>query len=91
MNSETGRLYDEQTFNKLSKIEKAKCTSVEDQILTASQKTNMQVSPFDNKSQAGKIRIKTYNNLRNKPCVCGSGKKFKKCCWYKMNQAKGRH
>lgn len=21
------------------------------------------------------------NCMRNKPCVCGSGKKFKKCCW----------
>jgi len=19
--------------------------------------------------------------MRNQPCVCGSGKKFKKCCW----------
>lgn len=22
--------------------------------------------------------------MRNKPCVCGSGKKFKKCCWSKF-------
>lgn len=21
------------------------------------------------------------NWMRNKPCVCGSGRKFKKCCW----------
>lgn len=21
--------------------------------------------------------------MRNQPCVCGSGKKFKKCCWSK--------
>jgi uncharacterized protein YecA (UPF0149 family) len=21
------------------------------------------------------------NKMRNKPCVCGSGKKFKRCCW----------
>jgi uncharacterized protein YchJ len=21
------------------------------------------------------------NSMRNKPCLCGSGKKFKKCCW----------
>ncbi len=21
------------------------------------------------------------NKMRNKPCLCGSGKKFKKCCW----------
>ena len=24
---------------------------------------------------------KRKNNMRNKPCVCGSGKKFKRCCW----------
>lgn len=23
------------------------------------------------------------NNMRNKPCICGSGKKFKRCCWSK--------
>ena len=22
--------------------------------------------------------------MRNQPCVCGSGKKFKKCCWSKF-------
>ena len=21
------------------------------------------------------------NSMRNQPCPCGSGKKFKKCCW----------
>ena len=24
---------------------------------------------------------KRKNLMRNKPCVCGSGKKFKRCCW----------
>lgn len=24
------------------------------------------------------------NNMRNKPCVCGSGVKFKRCCWSKF-------
>lgn len=23
---------------------------------------------------------------RNEPCPCGSGKKFKRCCWGKINQ-----
>ncbi len=27
----------------------------------------------------GNGRRKNY--MRNQPCVCGSGKKFKKCCW----------
>ena len=30
------------------------------------------------KTQLAKVR---KNWMRNKPCVCGSGKKFKKCCW----------
>jgi uncharacterized protein YchJ len=24
------------------------------------------------------------NIMRNKPCICGSSKKFKKCCWGKF-------
>lgn len=27
------------------------------------------------------------NNMRNKPCLCGSGKKFKKCCWSTFTQS----
>ena len=26
---------------------------------------------------------KRKNFMRNKPCICDSGKKFKKCCWSK--------
>lgn len=25
---------------------------------------------------------------RNKPCQCGSGKKFKKCCWVQQKERK---
>jgi uncharacterized protein YecA (UPF0149 family) len=28
-------------------------------------------------------RTKRKNWMRNKPCICGSGKKFKTCCWSK--------
>ncbi len=27
--------------------------------------------------------------MRNHPCVCGSGKKFKKCCWDKFSGTGG--
>jgi hypothetical protein len=27
---------------------------------------------------------KRKNWMRNQPCTCGSGKKFKKCCWSKV-------
>ena len=29
-------------------------------------------------------RAERKNWMRNKPCPCGSGKKFKKCCWNKL-------
>ena len=32
-------------------------------------------------------KTKRKNWMRNKPCICGSGKKFKKCCWYKYSGA----
>jgi len=28
-------------------------------------------------------RAKRKNWMRNKPCLCGSGRKFKQCCWSK--------
>jgi len=31
-------------------------------------------------------RTQRKNWMRNKPCVCGSGKKFKKCCWAKYSK-----
>ena len=30
-----------------------------------------------------KSKRERKNWMRNKPCPCGSGKKFKKCCWSK--------
>jgi|WetSurMetagenome_2_1015567.scaffolds.fasta_scaffold03374_2 hypothetical protein len=29
---------------------------------------------------------KRKNWMRNQPCLCGSGKKFKKCCWTKATK-----
>jgi len=28
------------------------------------------------------------NYMRNQPCVCGSGNKFKKCCWNSYSHKK---
>lgn len=36
----------------------------------------------DKLQQMGARRRKNY--MRNEPCVCGSGVKFKKCCWSKF-------
>ncbi len=71
----------------LDEITKAKCVPISEHLMTPKQKEKRQVSPFDNRSRLAKLRRKTHNNLRNKPCACGSGRKFKKCCWYKMATA----
>ena len=90
MNSDTGVLYTNNQYKKLSAIDQAMCVNVDRDTLTEEQINNMRVSLNDRKTPAARKRIKTYNNLRNKPCVCGSGKKFKKCCWGKMKTAQGR-
>ena len=49
--------------------------------LTPTQLCNMQVSRHDTQSKAGRYRHELINKIgRNKPCPCGSGRKFKKCC-----------
>jgi uncharacterized protein YecA (UPF0149 family) len=83
MNTETGRIVTKEQLVKLPKIFQAQSVSIEEAAMTAKQKLEMQVSKFDNRSVLGKLRIKGKNSLRNKPCPCGSGKKFKKCCWHR--------
>ncbi len=34
---------------------------------------------FEELKPMGRKQRKGY--MRNQPCICGSGKKFKKCCW----------
>lgn len=29
------------------------------------------------------VYLRKNNSMRNKMCICGSKKKFKKCCWSK--------
>jgi uncharacterized protein YecA (UPF0149 family) len=31
----------------------------------------------------GESPARRKNYMRNQPCVCGSGTKFKRCCWNK--------
>jgi uncharacterized protein YecA (UPF0149 family) len=37
----------------------------------------------EDKVLSAKPKNKRKNWMRNKPCVCGSGRKFKRCCWGK--------
>ncbi len=84
MNSETGQILFQEDIDMLSPVCKAKFVPIAEATMTPKQKSEMQVSKFDNRTPLGKLRFKTFNNLRNKPCpLCNSGKKFKKCCWNK--------
>lgn len=38
---------------------------------------------MDLRKKTPKVR---KNWMRNKPCVCGSGRKMKKCCWGKLTR-----
>ena len=82
MNSETGRMITGTEMEKMLQLQKSKYIEIEEAAMTLKQKQQMQVSKYDNRTPLGKLRYKTFNNLRNKPCpLCNSGKKFKKCCW----------
>ena len=49
--------------------------------MTEKQKRIRAVSLNDHTSKLGKLLTRQRGNMRNRPCPCGSGKKFKKCCW----------
>lgn len=85
MNSETGQILPPLEVKGLDTVTRAKFFQIDERLMTEKQRQNLQVSKRDNRSPLGKLRFKTFNNLRNKPCpVCSSGKKFKKCCWNKV-------
>lgn len=88
MDCETGRITANDSDEVVDALAKALQIPVSKDDMTKKQFENMQVSTHDTRSKLGKVRRNTYNNLRNKPCVCGSGVKFKKCCWSKMQIAR---
>lgn len=46
---------------------------------------NITASILSKRERSNKRR---KNKMKNKKCVCGSGKKFKKCCWHKLGREK---
>ena len=38
-------------------------------------------APVDVPMLKHQSKVRRRNWMRNRPCPCGSGKKFKKCCW----------
>jgi len=84
MNSETGAIRSLQEVAGLSETEQAKFFPIDEQDMTSKQKRLMHVSRRDTRSTLGRLRIERRGSFRNKPCPCGSGRKFKKCCWNKV-------
>lgn len=39
---------------------------------------------FGKKEEVKEEIPRRKNYMRNKPCPCNSGKKFKKCCWSRL-------
>ncbi len=84
MNTETGDILTRQQLALKPDMFKAQCVLIDEQVMTRKQKAEMRVSKHDNRSALGRLRIDKRFKARNKPCPCGSGRKFKKCCWFKV-------
>ena len=78
MNRETGRIYDE---NSLMRMLGAK--SLEDAIKKA-QALGKKIMPLDDRANEhlkAAMARKPPRVGKNDPCPCGSGKKYKRCCY----------
>jgi uncharacterized protein YecA (UPF0149 family) len=83
MDQQTGKIYDANELENMEQEIRDRCVLVDGADMTEFQKLHKQVSKFDAQSELGKRRVNYKNNLRNKPCPCKSGRKFKKCCMNK--------
>ncbi len=55
-----------------------------DRELTKALEENRHLAPITEVQQRAMVEMPTDRRkgyMRNQPCVCGSGKKFKRCCW----------
>jgi len=68
------------------KVHYAQCTKDHDddeECPICEYKEQEKLSPNENNNEL--FRDIRKNHMRNKPCPCGSGKKFKSCCWNKFS------
>jgi len=73
MHCDTGEI---EQFKSKEDLKQAKEQHLKDfgrQLLELSKEDAEELKPY--------TRSMRKNTMRNKPCVCGSGIKFKKCCW----------
>lgn len=71
---------------KTGKIHPLDTQDLEGQLKHFSSERGRELLPLsENQNKTIKLmsRANRKNYMRNQPCVCGSGKKFKKCCWSK--------
>lgn len=76
MDSRTGDIYNVEEFEKFKKrLEKIKDSEELKHFIPLTDDEYNEFKPLDKKVRK--------NKMRNKLCLCGSGKKFKNCCWSK--------
>ena len=77
-------LFDDEDLKKLKESDEFKFLKMfEKAEATTHQLETMEISKFDSQSILGK----NWTKERNNPCPCGSGKKLKKCCLWKLEKA----
>ena len=64
----------QESENEASRIERLH--SIKDQLVALDNKEAEMLEKLDKRQRK--------NWMRNQPCPCGSGNKFKKCCWSKF-------
>ena len=69
MDCRTGEVIGHEDYKKLNEIEKSFFIDISREALS---------KQFKNEDIGVDVRKK--GSMRNKPCPCGSGKKYKKCC-----------
>ena len=89
MHTDTGKL-DFMYFDSMSEDSKQRykrmINETTDPRPRMSDEQSKMVEVFDDelKPLSAMTNFQRKNYMRNKPCVCGSGKKFKRCCWGKF-------
>ena len=77
MDCNTGKIYE---------LQQAEAREMAEELHELEKEAGRRLAPLSERQHEelkpmGNIQRKGY--MRNQPCVCGSGKKFKRCCWSK--------
>jgi len=81
MDSRTGRMVSHEEYTELTDDEKEYFIDLSKEAKDALEKLDKTYErKMDRESQLEQVRTLKKNKYRNKPCPCGSGKKYKKCC-----------